>query len=30
MDRVFGLWRTRPVDGVKYQQRLRREWDRRS
>ena len=28
--RVFGLWRTRRVDGVKYQQRLRREWDRQS
>jgi len=30
VDRVFGLWRTRHVDGIKYQQRLRREWDRRS
>jgi hypothetical protein len=30
MDGVFGLWRKRGVDGVKYQQRLRREWDRRS
>ena len=27
---AFGVWRTRQVDGVKYQQRLRREWDRRS
>jgi metal-responsive CopG/Arc/MetJ family transcriptional regulator len=26
--RAFGLWRTRRVDGVKYQQALRREWDR--
>lgn len=24
---AFGLWRARPVDGLKYQQRLRREWD---
>jgi hypothetical protein len=24
---AFGLWRARPVDGLRYQQRLRREWD---
>lgn len=30
MDRMFGLWRTRRLDGVRYQQRLRREWDPRS
>lgn len=25
--RAFGLWRDRRVDGIEYQQRLRREWD---
>ena len=25
-DTAFGLWRRRRVDGVRYQQRLRREW----
>ena len=24
--RAFGLWRQRPVDGLAYQRRLRREW----
>ena len=24
---AFGLWRRRPVDGLRYQERLRREWD---
>ncbi|UFH48690.1 ribbon-helix-helix protein, CopG family [Pseudomonas sp. KNUC1026] len=24
--KVFGLWRDRAVDGVKYQQELREEW----
>ena len=28
--RAFGLWRDRKEDGVAYQERLRREWDRRS
>jgi len=28
-DPAFGLWRARPRDGVAYQRRLRREWDRR-
>ncbi len=28
-DRAFGLWRKRPVDGLKYQRRLRREWSAR-
>ena len=27
-DAAFGLWKTRPVDALKYQRRLRREWDR--
>lgn len=27
---AFGLWRGRRRDGVVYQQRLRREWTRRS
>lgn len=26
-DEAFGLWRTRGIDGLTYQQRLRREWD---
>jgi metal-responsive CopG/Arc/MetJ family transcriptional regulator len=26
-DMAFGLWRARPVDGLRYQRRLRREWD---
>jgi hypothetical protein len=25
---AFGLWKRRPVDGVTYQRRVRREWDR--
>jgi hypothetical protein len=25
-ERAFGLWRGRSVDGVDYQERLRREW----
>ena len=24
----FGLWKKKAVDGVKYQERLRGEWDR--
>jgi hypothetical protein len=24
--RAFGLWRARPVDGLRYERRLRREW----
>jgi hypothetical protein len=24
---AFGLWRARGVDGLAYEQRLRREWD---
>ena len=24
----FGIWKGRAVDGVKYQQKLRREWER--
>ena len=28
-DRAFGLWRARPVDGLRYERRLRREWDAR-
>jgi len=28
-DPAFGLWSDRPVDGVKHQRRLRREWSRR-
>jgi metal-responsive CopG/Arc/MetJ family transcriptional regulator len=26
--RAFGLWRERPIDGLAYQEELRREWDR--
>jgi hypothetical protein len=26
--RAFGLWRTRPVDGLEYERALRAEWDR--
>jgi len=25
-DEAFGLWRDRGVDGLEYQERLRREW----
>jgi hypothetical protein len=28
-DPAFGLWRDRPPDGLKYERRLRREWDGR-
>ena len=28
-ERAFGLWRKRPVDGLKYQRRLRGEWSGR-
>ena len=24
----FGLWKKKPIDGVKYQERLRSEWER--
>jgi metal-responsive CopG/Arc/MetJ family transcriptional regulator len=27
-DEAFGIWKDRPEDGVAYQERLRREWDR--
>ena len=27
-DAAFGLWRKRDEDGLDYQERLRREWDR--
>jgi len=26
-DPAYGLWRARRIDGLKYQNRLRREWD---
>jgi metal-responsive CopG/Arc/MetJ family transcriptional regulator len=26
-NQAFGLWRARPVDGLRHQRRLRREWD---
>jgi predicted RNA methylase len=26
-DPAFGVWRTRRLDGLKYQERLRREWE---
>jgi hypothetical protein len=26
--RAFGLWRGRRLDGLRYERRLRREWDR--
>ncbi len=29
-DAAFGLWKRGAVDGLKYQERLRREWDRRA
>jgi len=27
---AFGLWKNRPVDGLKYQERMRAEWDERT
>ena len=27
---AFGLWRTRPIDGLAYERRLRDEWERGS
>ncbi len=27
-DKAYGLWRGKGPDGLKYQERLRREWDR--
>jgi metal-responsive CopG/Arc/MetJ family transcriptional regulator len=27
-DRAFGIWRERGQDGLDYQERVRREWDR--
>jgi metal-responsive CopG/Arc/MetJ family transcriptional regulator len=27
-ERAYGLWRDRRLDGLKYQQALRREWDK--
>jgi hypothetical protein len=29
-NRAFGLWQGRREDGLTYQRRVRREWDRRS
>ena len=26
--RAFGLWRERRIDGLEYQEAIRREWDR--
>jgi len=26
---AYGLWRAKPEDGMKYQRRVRREWDGR-
>jgi hypothetical protein len=28
-NRAFGLWRARPVDGLKYERRIRDEWQAR-
>jgi metal-responsive CopG/Arc/MetJ family transcriptional regulator len=28
LENSFGLWKKKSVDGVKYQERLRREWER--
>jgi hypothetical protein len=28
LDESFGMWKGRGVDGVEYQQRLRKEWER--
>lgn len=28
-NRAFGLWKNKKIDGLKYQQRLRSEWDSR-
>jgi hypothetical protein len=28
LESSFGLWKKRAVDGVKYQEQLRREWER--
>jgi hypothetical protein len=28
LENSFGLWKKRAVDGVEYQERLRREWER--
>jgi metal-responsive CopG/Arc/MetJ family transcriptional regulator len=28
LENSFGLWKTRDVDGVEYQEKLRREWER--
>jgi hypothetical protein len=25
-DRAFGLWRARPIDGLRYERQLRNEW----
>ena len=27
-DPAFGLWKRRPVDALRYERQLRREWDR--
>jgi hypothetical protein len=29
LDAAFGLWKTRPLDGLAEQERLRAEWDER-
>jgi metal-responsive CopG/Arc/MetJ family transcriptional regulator len=28
LENSFGLWKTRDEDGVEYQEKLRREWER--
>ena len=27
---AFGIWANRPVDGLKYQERMREEWEERT
>ena len=27
---AFGLWASRPVDGLKYQERMREEWEEKT
>ena len=30
LDKLFGIWKDRNIDGLEYQEQMRREWERES
>lgn len=28
LDKIFGIWKDRNIDGLEYQEQMRREWER--